>query len=87
MDVRFKRCALAFGLDSRVYFLLRLCDHFLNAGRVDPAVGNELFKQDAHLAADGVKARYCDSLGRIVDDGIAAGESFDAADVAGLRGR
>ena len=83
MDVRFKRCALAFGLDSRVDFLLRLCDHFLNAGRVDPAVGNELFKSKTrHLAADGVKARYGDSLGRIVNDKIAAGESFDAADVA-----
>ena len=57
VDVRFEHRALAFGLDSRVYFLLRLCDHFLNAGRVDSAVGNELFKRETrHLAADGVKA-------------------------------
>ena len=85
VDIRLERGALALGLDSRVDFLLRLGDHFLDTRRVDAAVLNELFeRQTRDLAADGIEARDGDRLGGIVNDKVTAGQRFDAADVAAL---
>ena len=50
---------------------------------MDAAVLDQLFQsQTGNLTADRVKARYGDGLGGVVDDQVAAGQSFDAADVA-----
>ena len=77
--------ALAFGLDGRVDFLLRLRHHLFDACGVNSAVLNELFKRQArHFAAHGIEAGDGDGFGGIVDDEVAAGQRFDAADVAAL---
>ena len=58
-------------------------DHFLDAGRVDAPILDQLLQgQAGHLAADRVKAGDGDGLGGVVDDQVAAGEGLDAADVA-----
>ena len=85
VDISLEHGSFAFGLDGGVDLLLSLGDHFLNAGRMNSAVGNELFKCDTgDLTANGVKAGNSDGLGGVVDDEIAAGKSFNAADVTTL---
>ena len=57
VDIGLEHGSLALRLDGGVDFLLSLGDHFLDAGGVDPAVGDELFKcQTRDLAADGIEA-------------------------------
>ncbi len=85
VNVRLEHGALALGLDGGVDLLLGLGDHFLDAGGVDAAVGDELLqRQTGHLAADGVKAGDGDCLGGVVDDQVAAGQRLNGADVAAL---
>ena len=63
----------------------RLFDHILDAGRMDAAVGDELFKrQPRNLAAHGVKRRNGDRLGRVVDDEVDTRDRLEGADVAAL---
>ena len=83
VDIGLEHGALAFGLDGGVDLLLGLGNHFLNPGGMDTTVLDELFeRQSRDFAPDGVKAGDGDRLGSIVDNQIAAGKGFDAADVA-----
>ena len=83
VDVGLKHGAFAFGLDGGVDFLLRLGDHLFDAGGVNAAVLNELLQRETgNFPPHRVKAGDGDGLGRVVDDQIAAGQGFDAADVA-----
>ena len=57
VNVDLKCCAFASLLEGGVHVLLGFFHHFLNAGRVDASVRDELFqRQPGNLAADGVKA-------------------------------
>ena len=50
-------------------FLLRLLDHFLNSGRMNTPVHDQLFECDPrYFPADRVKAGENNCLGRIVND-------------------
>ena len=52
---------------------------------MDAPIGDELFKrQTRDLAADGVKGRHGDRLGRVVDDEIDTRDGLERADVAPL---
>ena len=83
MDIGLEHGPLTLGLDDGVDLFLGLGYHFLNAGGVDAAVLNQLLQsQTGHLAADRVKAGDGDGFGGIVNDQVAAGEGFDAADIA-----
>ena len=83
MDIGLEHGTLALGLDGGVDLFLGLGNHFLNTGRVDTAVLDQLLQGNAgHLAADGVKAGDGDGLGGVVNDQVAAGKGLDAADVA-----
>ena len=76
---------LAGFLDGLFHVALGLLHHLLNAGGVDAAVLQQLFNgQAGGLAADGVKGRYDDGLGGVVDDEVNAGGCLQRADVAAL---
>ena len=71
--------------DLVVHLAAGLLDHFLDAGRMDAAVGNELLQRDARdLAANRVERGDDDRLRRVVDDQVDAGRGFQRADVAAL---
>src|SRR5215213_10322650 len=58
---------------------------FLDAGRVDAAVGDQLLQGEAaDLAPDRVEAGQQDRLGGVVDDQVDAGDGLEGADVAAL---
>ena len=66
----------------RLDFLPGLLHHFLNAGRMDPAVYDELLQRDpGHLPADRIKSGQNHGLRRIVDDQVHAGQRLDGPDV------
>ena len=51
--------------------------HFLNAGRMNAPVGDELLQSDAgHFSAHRIKAGQNDRFRRIVDDEIHSGQSL-----------
>ena len=76
-------CRLFAGLDDgRVDFLLRLVDDFLDAARMDPAVGHQfLQRQPCHLAPDGIEARHHHRVGRVVNDHVHSRGELEGADV------
>ena len=85
VHARFERGAFALDLDGVVDLAAGLFDHVLNAGRMDAAVGDELFKRKPRdLAADGIERGDGDGLRGIVDDEVNAGDGFERADVAAL---
>ncbi len=66
-----------------VDFAASFFNHVLDAGRVDAAVGDELFQcQPCDLAANRIKRRNRNGLGRVVDDEVDARDGFQSADVA-----
>ena len=74
MHVRFKDGLLARLADLVVHLALGLIDHFLDARRMNAAVGDELFQRNSrNLTADGVKRGHDNGFRRIVDDEIDAG--------------
>ena len=85
VDAGLKDRLLARLAHLRVDLLAGLFHHFLDAGRVDAAVGNELFQGDAgDFPPDGIKAGQDDRLGRVVDDQVDARRGLQGADVAPL---
>ena len=85
VDTDLEGRAFAGLLDAGLDLRLGLFDHFLDAGRMDPAVADEALERDAgHLAADGIEPGNGDGVGRIVDDELDAGELLELADVAAL---
>ena len=85
VDAQLEGSGLAFALDDGVDLLLGLLDHLFDAGGMDPAVDDELFKGDpCDLSSDGVEAREDDRLGGIVYDQVYAGSGLDGPDIAAL---
>ncbi len=81
----FQYGALALLPDGLLDLAAALFHHFLDAGGVDAAVDDELFKRQAcDLAANRIKARQRDGFRRVVDNQIDAGHRFQRADVASL---
>ncbi len=78
-------CSSELSADERfllVEFFFGLVHHFLYAGGVDAAVGNEALQgETGDLTADGVEAGNDDGLWRIVYDQFGTGSGFDGADV------
>ena len=78
-------CRLARLADHELDLGAGLGDDFLDAARVDPAVGHQLREGDAgHLPADRVEAGEDDGLGRVVDDQVDARRLLEGPDVAAL---
>ena len=83
--VGFQNGAFALLLYPVLYLAACLVHHFLYAGGVYAAVGDELFKRYArYLAAYLVEAGDCDSLRRIVYDKVYASQRFYRLDVSSL---
>ena len=83
MDIGLKDSTFAFSLDGSIYLTLSLLHHLLDTGRVDAAVQDQLLqRQPGDLPADRVKAGYCDSLRRVVDDQVHPGQGLQGADIA-----
>ena len=77
--------ALADLHDFLLDVLANLVHHFLNAGRVDAAVGDQLVQAQAgHFTADRIKAAQDDGLRGVVHDDLNTGSGFQGADVASL---
>ena len=75
----------AFLADLVVGLVLHLLDDFLDARRMDAAVGDEpLDRLLGDLAAVGIEAGEDDRAGRVVDDQIDAGGELEGADVPAL---
>ena len=71
-----------------VGFVLHFLDDFLDARRMDAAVGDQpLDRLLGDLAAIRIEAGQDDRAGRVVDDQVDAGGELERADVAALRGR
>ena len=85
VHVRLEHGLLAGLADLVVHLAAGLFDHFLDARRMDAAIGDELFECDAgDLAADRIERGDDDGLGRVVNDQIDAGRGLEGADVAAL---
>ena len=85
VNAGFKNCLFPCLANLYINFLARLFHHFFNACRMDSAIHDELFKRDArYFAANRVKPRKDDSLGRIVDNEIDTGCGLKCTDVAAL---
>src|SRR5258705_4507692 len=68
--------------DPRFDFLSRLVDDFLDAARVDAAIGDELLeRQSRDLAADRIEARHHHRVRRVVDDDINSCRQLEGANV------
>ena len=79
----FDHRALAVLLDLGLHLAAGLFHRFLDAGRMDASVLNELFQRKPRdLPFDGVVAGKGDGLGGIVDDEIHAGQVLQRADIA-----
>ncbi len=69
-------------LDDLVHLGLRILDQFLDAGRVNSAVCNELGQRAAgHFAAHRVKAGYGNRFRCVVNNNIDAGRLLEGANV------
>ena len=78
-----KHSILAGFPDLVFHFFASLFHRFLNAGRVDAAVHDQLLHSDAgDFTAHRVEGGYDDGLGGVVDDQIHTGGSFQRTDVA-----
>ena len=82
VDAGFNDGALAFLLNGLLHFPAGLFHHFLNAGGVDAAVGNQAFQGNpGNLTAHRLKAGQGNGFRRVVDNQINAGESFNGANI------
>ncbi len=82
-DVRLLRGGLAELADVLLHLLLRFADDFLDAGRMDAAVLDQLFERElGDLATDVVEAGDDDDAGRVIDDHVNTGGFLEGADVA-----
>ena len=80
-----ERRGFAFLADRVLHLGLDLLDDFLDARRVDAAVGDQALDRLARdLAAERIEAREDDRAGRVVDDELDAGGGLERADVAAL---
>ena len=85
VDAQVDRRALAHLDDLLLDLFLDLGHHFLDAGGVDAAVGDELVQgQTRDLAAHGIESRKDDRLGGVIDDDLDARRGLQGADVAAL---
>ena len=76
---------LAFLLDLRFHFALRLADHLFDPGGMDPSIYDQFLKSDpCHLAANRIKTGNNDSFGRIVNNKINACHRLESADISTL---
>src|ERR1035437_9468352 len=72
-------------LDALADLAAALADHLLDAGRVDPAVGEEALQRDPrHLSPDRVEPAEDDRFRGVVDDDVDARRRLERADVAAL---
>ena len=84
-DIRLVGDALALFADRAVQLGLRLVDDFLDPGRVDPAVLQQLLQHaPRQFAAERIVCRDGDDLGRVVDDQVDPGRLLERADIAAL---
>ena len=85
VDAGLEGSTLAFALDDLLHLAASLVNHFLNAGRMDTTVNDQLFEcQTCDFTANRIERGQGDRLGRIVDDEVYAGKGFQRADVASL---
>ncbi len=81
----FQRCSLAFLLDDRLHFLFGLLDHFLDSGRMNAPVHNELLQRNpGDLTANRIEAGDDNRLRRVINDEIHSGHGLQRADVPTL---
>src|ERR1700682_2272381 len=77
--------SLSFFFDPLQDLSSGLGNDLFDAGRMDPAVDDELVQRDPrHLAADGVEAADDDRFRGVVDDEVDPGCLLQSADVAPL---
>jgi len=82
VDARLDHGAFAFCLDGGIHLAASLFHHFLNAGGMNPSVGDQAFQCDAgHLAANRFKAGKRDRFRRVVNNQVNAGQCFQCADI------
>ncbi|OLD38046.1 MAG: hypothetical protein AUI83_24235 [Armatimonadetes bacterium 13_1_40CM_3_65_7] len=80
-----KGCPLSLFTDPLIKLALRLLHHFLDAGRVNAPVDDELLQCDlGDLATDGVKRGEGYGFGRVIDDEVDPGKPLKSADVPPL---
>ena len=85
-DLEHRRFAVF--LDLLIEFLSDLFHRFLDAGGMDAAVVDQLFKgEPGDFPADGVKTGENDDLRRIVDDGVRCPWRFQGRGCSCPRGR
>ena len=83
VDTQIHHSLVAFPLHLHFQFTAALIHRFLNAGRMDTAIGDQALQGHAgHFAAGLVKAGQSDGFRRIIDDQVAAGGRFQRTDVA-----
>ena len=83
MNARIERRLLSGLLDALVDFAFRLVHHFLDTGRMNAPVRNQLFESDTRdFAANRIEAGQNNRFRRIVNNQVNAGQGFQRADVA-----
>ena len=88
VEAELERRRFAFLPDRFLHLRLDLLDHFLDAGRMDAAVGDQpLDRLTRDLPAKRIEAREDDRAGRVVDDQLDACGQFRARGCCALRGR
>ena len=81
VDARVYYGALACLLDGSLYLTACFVNGFLDPGRMDAPVRNQLFEGHAgNFTAHRVKAGKCDGFGRVVNDEIDARDRFKRTD-------
>ena len=85
VDIGFQHSTFALLTDAVFHLTLCFLHHFLDLGRMNPAVVDEFFQCDpGNLTAHMVETGQGDCLRRIVDDDIDTGQRFQRTDVPSL---
>ena len=85
MHAQLEAGLVALLLDVLLHLLLDLDHHFLDAGRMDAAVGDQALEREAgDLPAVGVVGGDQDGFGRVVDDQVHPGVQLERPDVPAL---
>ena len=85
VDTKVHHSLFALALHLNFQFAAALIHGFLNAGRVDTAIGDQALQGHAgHFTAGLVKAGKGDGFRRIINNEVTASGSFQSADVAAL---
>src|SRR5690554_506023 len=83
VNANFKGCLITLLADDAFDFLPRLLYHFLDAGRMDSSILNQLLQsKTGNLPPDGIESRQNHSLWSIVDDQVDTCERLQCPDVA-----